>query len=970
MSGTTIGGFAGAAIGFVVTGFNPAGAQWGFMIGSAVGGYLDPAKQEGPRITDAQTQTSNEGVPRPIVYGKAAVAGNIIQCGPLVEHKKKQRGSKGGPEVTTYTYTRTVAIRICEAAPLGGTMVLRRAWMDDKLVYDASQGGILRLADSKKFAASLTFYSGSEDQLPDPSLEALPTENGGGVGNVPAYRGTCYAVLTDLDCTDRQGSVPQFRWEVCSDATQNTTTTYRYVGPDYSRFTNDPSNPLSHPWSDYTVLSGSGGNKLSGGGYTIPIPSTIQEAIEYAGTQAYPAWGDPNELIGISRGGSGPYSALNSDTLEGHGSTHDMTRYREAWLSFSWQKPVQFQDSVRLIGDGFGTPSNTGGAWHSDSIGIVFRSYVVHDTTTSGIGTGFEGFQLLALNIRAKKLAPVDTLAPGEFLLPDLPGYASDTNGNIRAFGGTATFVSGSFRTLALESSNITYTTRELGPVRVQGAADDTQANWEADYAAAVAAGEMPSGYTYSSTGTGGAGTYPRNTTGAYRFANTSITTVAANQVALASVVADLAGRVGIPSSKLNLTALAGKTVRGYPVARETTADAAILELMRVFFFELPEWGNSGDTGTKLRAVLRGGASALTLTEDDIVDDTDDDFSRPQVLEFPRKLSLTGADPDANYEAATEVAERESESYRAVDEQRVSTSVILTRDELAATADKMQKLAVAEATGNITRKVPMKFSAYTPSDCLLYGGKRYRIVQATRTDSGIEWEMKSDRISSVASAASGSDAPTPTTPPSNVRGPTILAVMNLPSLRSADNVPGVYVAAQGVLSGWAGADIYLSVDDGASEQKVATFTAPSTIGVLTDDCTDSSEPISVQLYQGGVLDSVTPEQIAARLNGFAIITDGVSELGQFEDADETSDLNYDLTNVTRGQLGTVAAAHAAGDMFVLLDEDVQFLPLDAALAGKTLIFRAVSIGTAPENNPTMTFVFDPPVFVIDGGTTL
>src|SRR5690606_39190170 len=218
MSGSTIGGIAGGIIGFVVTGVNPAGARWGFMIGSAVGGYLDPVQQEGPRIGDAQAQTSNEGVPRPILYGTAAISGNIIQVGPLIEHKKVE-GGKGGPEVTTYTYTRTVAIRISEAAPLGGKMVLRRAWADDKLVYDASSGGLLA-AGNEKFASAMQFYSGDEDQLPDPTLEALPAEYGGGVGNVPAYRGSCYAVLVDVDCTARQGSLPQMRWEVCSEATE------------------------------------------------------------------------------------------------------------------------------------------------------------------------------------------------------------------------------------------------------------------------------------------------------------------------------------------------------------------------------------------------------------------------------------------------------------------------------------------------------------------------------------------------------------------------------------------------------------------------------------------------------------------------------------------------------------------------------------------------------------------------------
>ena len=40
MSGRTIGAVVGATIGFIVTGGNPAGARWGWTIGSAVGGYF------------------------------------------------------------------------------------------------------------------------------------------------------------------------------------------------------------------------------------------------------------------------------------------------------------------------------------------------------------------------------------------------------------------------------------------------------------------------------------------------------------------------------------------------------------------------------------------------------------------------------------------------------------------------------------------------------------------------------------------------------------------------------------------------------------------------------------------------------------------------------------------------------------------------------------------------------------------
>lgn len=43
MSGSTIGGVVGGIVGFVVSGFNPAGFQYGFLAGPAVGGRIDPS---------------------------------------------------------------------------------------------------------------------------------------------------------------------------------------------------------------------------------------------------------------------------------------------------------------------------------------------------------------------------------------------------------------------------------------------------------------------------------------------------------------------------------------------------------------------------------------------------------------------------------------------------------------------------------------------------------------------------------------------------------------------------------------------------------------------------------------------------------------------------------------------------------------------------------------------------------------
>lgn len=994
MSGSTIGGFVGAAIGFWF-----GAPQWGFMIGSAIGGYVDPQKVEGPRLTDAQTQSSNEGVPRPIIYGTAAVGGNVIQCGPLVEHKTSERAGKGGPVQTTYTYTRTVAIRICEAAPLGGEMKLRRVWKDDKLIYDASGSGLLD-ADSATFASILTFYSGAEDQLPDPSLEALPAENGGGVGNVPSHRGTCYAVLTDLDCTDRQGAVSQFRWEVCSEATigpavqsydelsfsgpspwaadangkpdpRKTGVTYQYAGLHY----NDDYNEPGIVWRD-----------------TIDEAIEDQQSIYGVSSIGIPA------LVGWTKRFGGMGGDLPTSPFESVTGFEDRYVLGLVFMRYA----ADITDAVEVFEAGgdnaqctlYTNPVFAGRLIGNDTGVLLARNVTVQQASVSPSGaegtygcydggsynsSGVDTFNAYIIACRPV-LSCTEVPPVGAIQVPDASGFYM-VDGQLVDYGGSCTETAGTFKQLSLLTDGLDgdslgtakILTYPLGPVLKSTDANySNEAFWTASYDAAVAAGYMPSGMTYSSAGSGGANTYPRTTSTAC-LCTPSLPPVIPGTVPLSSIVADLCDRADVTSEQVDVSSLEGIPVRGYPIARQTSPAEAIRPLQDVFAFDFPEWGNSGESTTKLRAILRGGSIKVTITDDDLVDnDDDDDGTRAQQVEFPRKVTLSFADPDANYETASQPAERTTENIRAVGEQQISTSVVLNRNEAAVVADKLLKRLWEEANGRISRELPEEFSQYTPSDAVSYLGKRWRIEKAERADGTNRWDMVRDRASAASSTATGSPAPTPTPPVSTIRGPTIAAYMNLPSLRSADNVPGMYVAAQGLLPGWAGADIYLSVDGGVTEQKVMTILNPAVLGELAVDCdvdgADSTGLLEVQVLEGGQLDSITEAQMDARLNGFALITDDVAEVGQFQDATETSTEGlYDLTNVLRGQLGTPAAAHSAGDRFVLLDGNVRFLPLDAALGGQTLIFRAVSIGTAPANNPTTSIVFDPPVFVIDGG---
>jgi hypothetical protein len=94
------------------------------------------------------------------------------------------------------------------------------------------------------------------------------------------------------------------------------------------------------------------------------------------------------------------------------------------------------------------------------------------------------------------------------------------------------------------------------------------------------------------------------------------------------------------------------------------------------------------------------------------------------------------------------------------------------------------------------------------------------------------------------------------------------------------------------------------------------------------------------------------------MNAFAIVTNGVAEVGQFQIATPTPAPAYDLTNNIRGALNTDAVPHDQGDQFVMVAR-LQFLPLDISLAGRTLFFKFVSYGTSADDTVPLEVVFNP-----------
>ncbi|MBL0317715.1 MAG: glycoside hydrolase TIM-barrel-like domain-containing protein [Alphaproteobacteria bacterium] len=201
-------GNMGAALGGA---FGTFGSTIGSTLGKYAGNLMDDRLQgndrhryrhhEGVRLDDIRVQGSSYGAMIPIVYGTMRMAGNIIWARPIQEHIHTSSFTQGGgkfglgPKMTNtstdYSYTITMAIAICE----GPIASINRVWADQTLL-DLSLG-------------SYRIYKGTEEQLPDPIIEAFD-----GIGVVPAYRGLAYVVMEDFPLTAFGNSIPGFVFEV------------------------------------------------------------------------------------------------------------------------------------------------------------------------------------------------------------------------------------------------------------------------------------------------------------------------------------------------------------------------------------------------------------------------------------------------------------------------------------------------------------------------------------------------------------------------------------------------------------------------------------------------------------------------------------------------------------------------------------------------------------------------------------
>lgn len=230
---SSVGQIVGAVVGVgLAIIFPPAGGlTLGFVmtaasLGSFVGGLIDPPagpNVEGPRINDRNVIASTYGQTIPLLYGEQnRISGNVIWSTGLLETANEEdsggKGGGGGGSQTTYTYRLSCAMAFAQGEIAGIT----RIWANSKLIFDIGDlttpepvmdpayGQVFTKANGTHAAMEeIRLYVGNTTQLPDSWVESHV-----GAGQTPAYRGTAYIVLKDLQLADFGNRLPNIEVEV------------------------------------------------------------------------------------------------------------------------------------------------------------------------------------------------------------------------------------------------------------------------------------------------------------------------------------------------------------------------------------------------------------------------------------------------------------------------------------------------------------------------------------------------------------------------------------------------------------------------------------------------------------------------------------------------------------------------------------------------------------------------------------
>lgn len=953
-------GVAGGMIGNMLA--PGIGGSIGFLVGSLLGNLIDPPKIEGPRRTDLKLQRSEYGTMFPFLWGTGRVAGNIIDQTDLEEHKETS-GGKGGPEVTTYTYSASFVVALAAAKRFGEPAILGvlRIWADGRLIWDVDDGTDM----------PCTVYAGSEDQEPDPTFEAI-----NGVGQQPAYRGLAYAVFADMMLTDYGDRIPLLEFEICTElgaypwrvhSTQLGSSTYGLWGVTY-----DSDEGIVTSWS-FTTTAGGRYDEFQHDLDGNLVDSYWAYLDTYAGSLAVCL------NLPVSASWTGWFYKENyvvSFTANPHGGP----------VSGSAGMGVYKSNYIYAIGNN-PTTGNVGiGKWPATdgvisaetgtAVGAVDLGYANNQTSLFRMGTTNED----AIYITDAYNSPftlkeydLDLNFVREWDLDAEHAISNIVNG--RAFTVYRQPVTDNL-IFAVDRGNVGFKEMfcfvlndDLTLTQVDGIGTDP-------------AGGSAMGPVIELGGTG-------YVTVADGLANLNPPPI---PVPLSTIVADLSSMTSLSSEgspetdSYDVSELTDE-VRWYAVSTQTTVRNAIDPLRRGFFFDAVE----SDDMVKFRK--RGATdSVVTIDDDDLIAreygaDSGDPLitTRKREQGMPRTVTLKYIDVNMDYQTGAQNSPRLT---------TLSDSDVTLDLPIGFTADEaLQKCWSLQVAEWIEREsfewaTTRKYAWVEPCDVVTVRGRVVRVTNRQETPKGvITWTGVLHRPSVYTqSQTAGSSVGFVAQSGGTQSVSTEAVLLDIPVL-TMDAAPFGFYAAMGPARAgrWPGATLYKSVDGGSTYEAVASSNVASVIGE-TGSSDDIGSPSYGSPTVGGALSAYAGGDVVEEASILVTLTDADAELVsinatgltnganlcavsrgtggspattqwellQFRDATLIAERTYVLSGFLRGRRGTGTSGHAAGDVFVLLPVSNVDAPQEDL--NRTLLYKAVTFGRTLADTSPISFI--------------
>ncbi len=405
--------------------------------------------------------------------------------------------------------------------------------------------------------------------------------------------------------------------------------------------------------------------------------------------------------------------------------------------------------------------------------------------------------------------------------------------------------------------------------------------------------------------------------------------------VSLAALVRHLCLRAGMPEALIDVSGLWG-AVEGYAITALEAPRSSISTLARHFGFDAIE------TEGMIRFVMRGRASSITLTHDDLVASREGEaleLVRAQETELPQALKWQVARADEDYDAALVEARRIT-----VDTTRIASEsfpMAIPPEE----AERRCRRALMEAwigRESASFRLPPSRLALDPADVirLVHDGREIELRLVSIADSdgrGIE-AVRQDRA--AYDLPPGDPRPASLTR-SVVFGAPDVVLLDLPQLSEDQPAHRPMVAAHAVP--WPGDMAVFRGPSTDGFNLLTTFGSRARIGTLVSDFYpgptsrfDLGNALVVDLVSG-TLESVTDLTLFGGANALAVeAAPGKWEIVQAGTAELIAPGRYRLTRLLRGQRGTEAAMAnptPAGARVVVLDSSLTPLPIAEADLG-------------------------------------